>query len=375
MIMCPICNASDSRFILKRQRLPVFQNVVYNTESEALNAPSASFSLFTCAACGFSFNSEFDEKLVVYDARYDNDVVSRIFEEYCRSLARMLISKFNLYDGDVVDIGCGSGSFLRTLCEMSPGIRGVGIDPRCNPTSDQNLTLIRDGFDPNYFANRKIRLVLLRHVLDHIYKPVNFLSMLRAAIGQAPLFVEVIDLDWIFDHRVFWDFCYEHCNYFTLGTLRSALTLASFEVMEQQRSFGGQYQWSICRTVAGAPNLTADASEHIYRALAYSKTEASRLQETEHIARRKGGLVLWGMSTKGVVLSNLLSRKLLRGGVDMNPAKQGRYAPVSGLEIHPPQWLRSLGAGSTVVVMNPNYRNEVAKILETVGVENELLCL
>lgn len=375
MITCPICNATGCLFILKRERLPVFQNVVYDTEWEALNAPSAPFSLFTCAACGFSFNGEFDEKLVVYDARYDNDVVSRIFEDYYRSLARILISKFNLYDGEVVDIGCGSGSFLRILCEMSPGIRGIGIDPRCNPTSDQNLTLICDTFDPNYFEDRKIRLVLLRHVLDHIYKPMNFLSTLRAAIGQAPLFVEVIDLDWIFDNQVFWDFCYEHCNYFTLGTLRSALTLASFEVVEQQRSFGDQYQWSICRTVAGAPNLTAGAAEHIYRALEYSKTEASRLQETEHIARRKSGFVLWGMSTKGVVLSNLLSRKLLRGGVDMNPAKQGRFAPVSGLEIHPPQWLHSLGAGSTVVVMNPNYRDEVAKILQSVGVEKELLSL
>ena len=81
------------------------------------------------------------------------------------------------------------------------------------------------------------------------------------------------------------------------------------------------------------------------------------------------------MSTKGVILSNLLSRELLRGGVDMNAAKQGRFAPVSGLEIFAPQWLRSPDAGSAVIVMNPNYRDEVAAILQKAGVEVELTCL
>lgn len=376
MTTCPVCDASDLNLILNRDHLPVFQNVVCETKNEALSAPRAPFALSTCGKCGFSFNSKFDTELIQYDSRYNNDVVSRVFEEYYHSLARMLISRFDLHDGYVYDVGCGSsGRFIRILCEMSPGIRGVGIDPSCSSVSDRNVTLIRGKFSPDYFDNKNIRLVLLRHVLDHIHKPVHFLSELRAAIGQAPLFVEVIDLDWILDHRVFWDFCYEHCNYFTLDSLRAALSLASFEVLEQQRSFSDQYQWATCRPVADAPHLTLDASGHVHRAFEYAKTEFSRLQETEHIARNKNGIVLWGMSTKGVILSNLLSRELLRGGVDMNAAKQGRFAPVSGLEISAPQWLRSPDAGSAVLVMNPNYRDEIAVILQNAGVEAELICL
>ena len=376
MIKCPLCDASDLSLILNRDRLPIFQNVVCNTRNEALSSPHAPFALSTCAKCGFSFNSKFDESLIVYDPRYNNDVVSQVFEEYYRSLAKMLISRFDLHDGYVYDVGCGSGGkFIRILCEISPGIRGVGIDPSCSSVSDRNVTLIRGEFSPDYFDNKNIRLVLLRHVLDHIHKPVHFLSELRAAIGQTPLFVEVIDLDWILDHKVFWDFCYEHCNYFTLDSLRVALSLASFEIVEQHRSFGDQYQWSICRSVASAPQITLDGSRHVNRALAYAKAELSRLQETEHIAIGKNGVALWGMSTKGVILSNLLNCELFRGGVDMNPAKQGRFAPVSGLEIHAPKWLRNPDAGSTVLVMNPIYRNEIASILETEGIKMELKCL
>ena len=305
---------------------------------------------------------------------YDFGVVSDLYEEYYLSLARMLVTKFDLNDGCVFDVGCGSGKFLRILCAMKPGIRGVGIDPCCEPSSNGNLTLIRDNFSPRYFANTDIRLVLLRHVLGHIYKPMQFLSALRASIGEASLFLETADLDWIFDNGTFWDFCYEYCNYFTLASLRAALSLASFDVLEQRRSFGDQYLWSICRPGASAPRAILNDNTGVHRALAYAQTEASRYQEAEQLARQKNGLVLWGMSTKGVILSNLMSRDLLRGGVDMNGAKQGRFAPVSGLEIHGPQWLHNPDAGSTILVMNPNYKTEIANILKAAAIKAELIC-
>ena len=217
--------------------------------------------------------------------------------------------------------------------------------------------------------------MLLRHVLEHVHKPIRFLSALNAAIGQATLFVEVPNLDWIFHHHAFWDFCYEHCNYFTLASLRAALSLASFDVLEQQRSFGDQYLWSICRPGASAPGVMFDDNTGVHRALAYAQTEASRFREAEQLAKQKNGIVLWGMSTKGVILSNLMSRDLLRGGVDMNAAKQGRFAPVSGLEIHGPRWLHNPDAGSTILIMNPNYKTEIANILQSAAIKAELICL
>ena len=120
---------------------PCPQNVVFNSEEEALKAPSAVFSLSTCNDCGFSFNSDFNDKLIVYDMRYNNDVASPVFDDYYHTLAKMLIARFDLSGGHVFDVGCGSGRLLRILCKMSPGTRGIGIDPSCTPASEENLTL------------------------------------------------------------------------------------------------------------------------------------------------------------------------------------------------------------------------------------------
>src|SRR5690606_20833571 len=86
---------------------------------------------------------------------------------------------------------------------------------------------------------------ILRHVLEHITSPVDFLTDLGAAAPGVPLYIEVPEVNWIFENGAFWDFCYEHCNYFSAKSLRNAMLLAGYSDIEQSPSFGGQYQWAI----------------------------------------------------------------------------------------------------------------------------------
>lgn len=359
MSACPVCRSADQETILERARLPVFQNVVYASQAEARAAPCAPFRLSTCRRCGFSWNSLFDETRVRYDERYNNDVVSDVFVAYYRALAARLIQRFDLSSGVVYDVGCGSGGFLRELCALAPGIVGIGIDPACEPVEEGNFRLIRGVFTPELFEGGA-RLVLLRHVLEHIAQPVAFAAGLAAALPPgAPLYVEVPDLDWIYRERAFWDFCYEHCNYFTAAGLKAALEGAGLAVGEQAYAFGGQYQWALCRRGEGAAPVFQGGEAAAAAGRAYVQAETSALDRLDRLAADHDGLVLWGMATKGVVLSNLTPPGALRGGVDMNPAKQGKFAAGSGLPIHAPDWLKGPDAGQAILVMNPNYAEEI----------------
>ena len=78
------------------------------------------------------------------------------------------------------------------------------------------------------------------------------------------------------------------------------------------------------------------------------------------------------MSGKGVILASLLPEGVVSGGIDMNRAKQGRYAPMSALRIHTPGWLTGVG-GSTVLVMNPNYVTEIGNLVERLGANARLI--
>lgn len=59
-------------------------------------------------------------------------------------------------------------------------------------------------------------------------------------------------------------------------------------------------------------------------------------------------------------------RQLIDAAVDINPGKQGRFMPGSGLEILSPEAAAKRGV-STVLVMNPNYYDEVVTAVTGLG--------
>jgi SAM-dependent methyltransferase len=362
---CPLCGQPDPAPSVFRQSIPVFQNVTYPTAPEARAAPTGGFVLSTCRSCGFSYNGRFDPGLAEYDESYDNHVESAAFKEYYRRIAAMLVSRVGLHDGSVYEIGCGQGEFLKELHALAPGVRAVGVDPACRATSQPNLEFINGYFDPAR-ARDDAKLLIVRHVLEHIAQPVQFLRSLREGMPNTPLYVEVPDLDWIFDNRSFWDFCYEHCNYFTTQSLAAACAEAGYSVLFQNRSFGDQYQWALCLP-GGAAGDRIPGHEAWAKAEAYAAEEANSIAQVAQLARERGGVGVWGMATKGVLLCSILDADLVCGGIDMNPTKQGRFASGSGVKINPPDWLATQPPGRTVFVMNPNYLTEIAGTVERLG--------
>lgn len=366
---CPLCSNPTTTSVA-REALPVFQNVTYSTREEAVSVPLGSFRLATCTCCGFSHNCEFEPDLITYDGRYDNHVESKVFGTYYRQLAELMHDKFDLAGGFVYDIGCGTGKFLETLCSGTSDVFGIGIDPSCTPSSTDSYRLVQDTFG-SYHIEPNTRLVLLRHVLEHIGDPIAFLKDIRNTFPDTTLFVEVPDFDWILANRAFWDLSYEHCNYFTSRTLRFALETAGFEVIDQQPSFGSQYQWATCTPsdLKAAPVCRAETA--LATVTVYANAETERLASIHEMAENTRGLALWGMASKGVILAVLLPEGSLVGGIDMNRGKQGRFAATTGLQIHPPEWLLTK-PGVTVAIMNPNYAEEISILLHDLNAEVDL---
>ena len=366
-VPCPLCGAGCPDPVLERVDIPIMQNVVFENRVEAQRSPRGVLALSVCGNCGFAFNSRFDEQRLQYDARYDNTVRGAAFAAYYAEIADYLHAKLSLDGKFVVDVGCGKGTFLEALCGKFPRCEGKGIDPSVDEkkaTAD-NLELIRDIIRPEHLT-RKLDLVLCRHVLEHIPDPVAFLRSLRETLPTGvPFFLEVPDLGWMLEARAFWDFCYEHCNYFTAQSFATALNAAGFRVSSVKPSFGGQYLWAEGVLSDPVP-FGEDTSDVLSRARRYSREEkvlieavGTRLQRAVEQGTRS---VLWGMATKGVLFANLCDpeRRLIGACVDKNEAKQGSFIAGTGHRIDAPTVLcEHAGQALDIYVMNPNYAREI----------------
>ena len=57
--------------------------------------------------------------------------------------------------------------------------------------------------------------------------------------------------------------------------------------------------------------------------------------------------------------------------MDINPIKQGRFVPVTGRPVVAPEMLSELKP-DRVIVLNPQYRDEIAAQLRGLGVQAEV---
>ncbi len=84
-------------------------------------------------------------------------------------------------------------------------------------------------------------------------------------------------------------------------------------------------------------------------------------------------LAVWGAGSKGVTFLNLVEGGAdIHTVVDVNERKRGRFIPGTGQAIIAPEDLTRMDIG-TVLVMNPNYREEIQQQLDRMGISPELL--
>lgn len=363
------------------------QNYVYRSQELAHAVKPGQFALTICESCGFAYNGQFAPELLTYDEGYDNSVPSSAMASYYANLADYFNTTYLHGQGLIVDVGCGKGTFLKALCERYPNVRGLGIDPSYEGELEDHQGRLR--FIRDFFAEGQLKekpsLVICRHVLEHIPRPVEFLSSIHEALSEfsdVPVFVEVPDLGWILKERAFWDFCYEHCNYFTPTSLTTAATLAGFRVQQVRPAFGDQYMWLEARTSSLRASIDTGTIGEPLISLAqqYVRQEDSLIENARrHISelkRQNYRIVLWGMATKGTLFSFLVDPEatLIDYRIDINSNKHGCYTPIVGHRIDAPSVLAALPKIPTVViVMNENYWREILSACVSQGVDPILI--
>lgn len=327
------------------EQLPVFQNRMYESAAEARGCPRGDVRLVQNLATGLIYNADFRPELLNYDENYQNEqAVSPIFREHLDKVAGIV--ERNMGRSGLIEVGCGKGFFLETM--VARGVEIAGFDPAYEGS---NPLIQRHAFEPR--LGMSAHGLILRHVLEHMADPFVFLEQLSAANGgKGLIYVEVPCFDWIVAHRAWFDIFYEHVNYFRLSDFSRMFA----RIVERGHLFGGQYLYVIA-DLASLQKPKANANDVL------SLPDDFQRGVTADITN--GPVAIWGGASKGVVFALLRSRlgQPVDMVIDINPAKQGKYLPSTGLRVYSAEeGLSALPRGATIYVMNSNYYEEIRKM-------------
>jgi hypothetical protein len=324
--------------------LPVLQNRTYDTAEAARACPRGNMRLIEDLRTGLVRNAAFDPARVHYDSAYQNEQgLSTAFRAHLGAVADLIGSLMG--QAGLIEIGCGKGMFLELM--LARGADITGFDPAYEGDNPRVQRALFEGGRTLGGSG-----LILRHVLEHIPDPVAFLRVIAAANGgRGLIYIEVPCLDWICAQRSWFDIYYEHVNYFRLSDFRRIFG----RVLHAGHGFGGQY---LC-VVADLATLR-DPVRDPHDAPAFPADLMPRMEA--QIRASRPPVILWGGASKGVIYALLHERfgRPVDRVIDINPAKQGRYLPATGCRVQSPdEALASVPRGASIIVMNPNYLDEV----------------
>lgn len=238
-IACPVCGANQLTPILKKKAMPRYNLELHRRRADALAAARGDLDYYQCGGCTFVFNAAFDPSLMDYKIAYNNDrALSQIYRVYMETVCERINDAFGITGKTIVEVGCGSGEFLKQLHQKYP-FRGYGYDPNLCAGYNHHETL---AFINDYYRADLAQpdLLILRHTLEHLGDPHAFLDAITGT-QALDIYLEVPAWEWIVERNQIFAFSFEHCSYYTQPALEKTLTMHGFRAKKVSFGFKGEH--------------------------------------------------------------------------------------------------------------------------------------
>ena len=240
--ICRLCQQTSLFKVLTFNNAPKNVQRLFSKADVHVDKP-VDFDVFECRSCGFV-----QIPPLLDDDYYDDYMMvsthSQQIQDYQKRQSTDFINRFDLQGVKVLEIGCGDGSYLDHL--KKAGCDPTGIEPSA---TSRLIALGRGHTVLDGYITRKRVLdggpycgFVTRQVLEHVPDIHDFLAGINAnlEVGAVGL-VEVPSLEKALQDRRYYDFFPDHVNYFSSRTLRIALELNGFEVVDVVHDMFDEY--------------------------------------------------------------------------------------------------------------------------------------
>ena len=360
------------------------------TAEEARRCRRGKIDLHFCQACGFIFNAAFEPTALDHTPQYEEILgFPQTLGRFDETLAADLVKRFNLYGKEVIEIGCGNGTFLNLLCRYGHN-RGWGFDPAYSESADCGETDDRIIFIQDHFSNRyrnfDAHFVCCKMTLEHIADVRAFLTAARKLArpsGDTVYFFLVPEISKILGRFSFWEIHYPHCSYFNSGSLSRLFANCGYAVLDTWTDYEDRYLMITATPAKAASRLetvqASDVRSLHERTAAFpvgaAKSVAHWTRKICNLAEQGKRIVLWGAGAKTVsFLTALGLSKELDYVVDLNPHRDGKYIPATGHQIFGPRQLLHRKP-DYVVATNSVFQDEIAMTLGAMELRPQIMIL
>jgi len=180
--VCPLCSSDKTGLLLKCN-----DHFVSGEE----------FTLFKCRECNFIFTQDYPEEDEIGRYYESEDYISHSdtskgFSNKLYRLARsfmlrrkrnLIIKTTGLKNGDLLDIGSGTGYFVSVMNEAGWQVKGIEINEKARDFSRSHFGIDIDAPSAlSTYDSDSFDCITLWHVLEHFHDPFKYMSEIRRVL-------------------------------------------------------------------------------------------------------------------------------------------------------------------------------------------------
>ena len=352
---CPVCQHPQGSTVLTLNNFQFFSDSTTSCKQATLTEQM-------CSKCQTIFlnpcyNTEGFNTLFAEAGQSYGSTTQRPKEQY-----NWINNRINIENVNLMDIGCGSGSFLASLPNSITKV-GIDIDQQSISIAQQNhpdIEFLCSPFETIEY-NKKLDVITMFHVLEHLQDPLSTLKRLyQIGDDDTKFIVEVPIIENGLTNDINGFFSAQHLTHFSRNSFKNILSIAGWRVIEWQE----QSDYNGCRVLAekGQANkvLSTDfqAKENLYNYL-HNWYASIAKAEKKLLKIDKPRCVIWGggMHVEFIYqISTLFNKDIEFIIVDKDKNKQGKMW--RGIEIHDPQIIKELN-GQDIQFIISSYGNQL----------------
>lgn len=389
---CPLCGSREGD-ILYTQHFGVPDNSELPPISDIVCCTKCYFVYSDSSATQQEYDRFYEEMSKYEDPGIaTGSGVTTWDRERLNDVANELIKYIN-YDSTVLDIGCANGGLLQILKES--GYHNVtGMDKSISCINylrgRHGIRAIQGGlfdkqFDDELFSNQRFDLIILSHVLEHVYDLNSALAfVLRKLKDTGLLYIETPDASryWKYPNVPFYYFDSEHINHFDLFHLRMLAEFHGFgEIYSKEKEIpvsSTQIYPAVSLLMRhGANNLNKPLIV-INKALMELVKEYIEISSSEKFSKNIDILadsmeevIVFGAGsyTQRLLGDSRLSECNILAYVDNDRSKQGMT--LEGVKILSPKYLRETNC--TILVCSALHTLEIVNQIKQMKITRQIL--
>lgn len=245
---CALCGPEAGHVVLYPARLDKLEMHEKKLFSARRIPGRVHFRIVICQRCGLVYSNpiyteEMIKKLYAESEFIEDSFLQSQFENIKRDYAKQLHKAiaYTKNTDSLLDIGCGNGFFLKVAKENGfKNVRGLepGRDAFNKADADIRHCIVTDYFRRGVFPDGSFDMVSAFHVLDHIFRPNDFLADVNSVLKPGGVVLLITHNVRFILTRIVGElapmFHIEHIYLFDKSTIKKILINNGFEILRNE---------------------------------------------------------------------------------------------------------------------------------------------